>query len=40
MLQAEGIPKLVIMEHRGGCVVSYQNTQCGITLLTDTPVGE
>ena len=26
MLQAEGILKFVIIEHRGGCVVSYQNT--------------
>ena len=40
MLQAEGISNLVIMEHRGGCVVSYQNSQGGITLLSDTPLGE
>ena len=40
MLHAEGVPNLVIIEHRGGCVVSYQNSQGGITLLSDTPVGE
>lgn len=39
MLQAEGISNLVIMEHRGGCVVSYQNAAGGITMLSDTPVG-
>ena len=39
LLKAENL-NFVIMEHRGGCVVSYQNAQGGITLLTDTPVGE
>lgn len=36
MLHAEGIPNFVIMEHRGGCVVSYQNAKGGITILSDT----
>ena len=40
MLRAEGVPNHVIMEHRGGCVVSYQNSQGGITLLSDTPANE
>ena len=39
LLKTENL-NFVIMEHRGGCVVSYQNAQGGITLLTDTPVGE
>ena len=40
MLQAEGIPNLVIMDHRGGTVVSYTNGQGGIVMLSDTPAGE
>ena len=40
MLQAEGIPNLVILDHRGGTVVSYTNGQGGIVMLSDTPAGE
>ena len=40
MLQAKGIPNLVIMDHRGGTVVSYTNGQGGIVMLSDTPAGE
>lgn len=40
LLQAEGIINVVITVHRGGTVVSYQNSNGGITLVTDTPPGE
>lgn len=40
LLKAEGVVNHVIMPHRGGAVVSYQNSQGGITLLGDTPAGE
>lgn len=33
LLAAEGVINVVIMDHRGGTVVSYQNAQGGITLL-------
>lgn len=33
LLSAEGVINIVIMDHRGGTVVSYQNAQGGITLL-------
>ena len=33
LLAAEGFSKAVVMEHRGGIVVSFQNAQGGITLL-------
>lgn len=33
LLKAEGIANVVVMEHRGGSVVSYQNAAGGITLL-------
>lgn len=39
LLQAENL-NFVIMVHRGGTVVSYTNGQGGITMLSDTPVGE
>lgn len=39
LLQAENL-NFVIMDHRGGTVVSYNNGQGGITMLSDTPVGE
>ena len=39
LLQAENL-NFVIMDHRGGTVVSYSNAQGGITMLSDTPVGE
>lgn len=39
LLQAENL-NFVIMDHRGGTVVSYTNAQGGITMLSDTPVGE
>lgn len=39
LLHAENL-NFVIMDHRGGTVVSYTNAQGGITMLSDTPVGE
>jgi hypothetical protein len=33
LLKAEGVNNVVIMDHRGGTVVSYNNAQGGITLL-------
>lgn len=39
LLQAENL-NFVIMDHRGGTVVSYTNGKGGITMLSDTPVGE
>lgn len=33
LLAAEGVINVVIMDHRGGTVVSYQNAQGCITLL-------
>lgn len=33
LFAAEGVINVVIMDHRGGTVVSYQNAQGGITLL-------
>lgn len=39
LLKAENL-NFVIMDHRGGTVVSYTNGQGGIVMLSDTPVGE
>lgn len=35
LLAAEGITNFAIMDHRGGQVVSYNNSAGGITLLGD-----
>ena len=39
LLKAENL-NFVIMDHRGGTVVSYTNGQGGIVMLSDTPAGE
>ena len=39
LLKAENL-NFVIMDHRGGTVVSYTNSQGGIVMLSDTPAGE
>lgn len=35
LLAAEGIINIAIVDHRGGQVVTYQNAQGGMTVLTD-----
>lgn len=39
LLKAENL-NFVIMDHRGGTVVSYTNGQVGIVMLSDTLAGE
>jgi len=40
LMKAENVTNHVIMVHRGGAVVSYQNSQGGISLIGDTQPGE